>query len=598
MVEDPASETIVNPPSRWKRVFAAIGIVMLAIWAYVWFGMSPKVPLHPVRMTRAADGTLRPVDGQGQGGATLELQAGAIRSSNSFCSCSTSSRPGNARFADRRLMILNRSGHLLMACVGKDLLDRLKAVNFLEQVDYLPYGFKPEPGGLAPDVCVTLNLTELKSTGIVQEDVEARIAVSMSNGAPGCRNSYTDNLTAPVITFDWSGQLEHKSTTTGVASSAARYKLVAADVGKQIFDAVSKELKERRQKEGALSDFPGDFWPPYRRPPELPLDGLGSADVQFTWHGFMNHDETLWQLHSNRAAVEAFGELQRRMQKLGWTGEMHTNDADTQHPFLRMTKEAAVLTAYIQEQMGTPAASDSRTTEPPLMLHYIDRMSENEVRTAVDHAMAAGVALDSLIAFENLCSEKQCAEIIQRFGAHPARTPQGSLALANLYHRRHQDDKARDELRRTLALTNTVYEHGDLDGGIRELAKNLKDEKLPDRPIELKVYLQLGFLELTPNAKIPPQDVLAGEPLHFFFKAKDGKIRTVSLCVLKDSATSFQVQVVRSMEHGRSTSSGGTRAALWLENGSTVSFTVGQPDAQSRYRVTTTVLPTAGGNGN
>ena len=121
------------------------------------------------------------------------------------------------------------------------------------------------------------------------------------------------------------------------------------------------------------------------------------------------------------------------------------------------------------------------------------------------------------------------------------------------------------------------------------MAVTLKDEKLPDRPIDPKIYVELGFQELTPDAKIPQQTIKADEPLNFFFKTKDGRTKTASLSVLKESATSFTVRLVQSEDHGWSTSTGGSIQSLSLDDGTSVTFAVAAPDSQGHYKVTTTI---------
>ena len=135
-------------------------------------------------------------------------------------------------------------------------------------MDYYPVGFKPEQGGRAADITVTIDLDKLSESGWpASHAVEATFTVTAGNGLPGCRNSYMDDLTPPVVQFDWNGRLQHTSTTTGVASSAAKYKLVAENVARQIAAALTKEFNERRKKDGVMPELPQAFYPPYHKPP-------------------------------------------------------------------------------------------------------------------------------------------------------------------------------------------------------------------------------------------------------------------------------------------------------------------------------------------
>ena len=290
-----------------------------------------------------------------------------------------------------------------------------------------------------------------EKNGIMGRDVEAQIAVSMYNGPPDCRHFYGEPLNPPVVMLDWHGELQHTLTTTGLASSAAKYKLAAEDIAKQIFEALSKELKERREKEGVMPELPAAFYPAYRQPPPLPFSAYGTLETVVSGHGLMNHNETLWRLEADRSPADVLAEVQHRLESAGWKGSIATVMRECPH--LRMTKGAAVLTAYVPSPNGSPANAGLKPQT--LNIHFVDRMTEKELHAAIDQAMAADVSADVLACFEQVWSREQSERLLKRLSSKPARTPQASLTLANLYHRFGQDDKSRSELLRTRAPWRT-----------------------------------------------------------------------------------------------------------------------------------------------
>ena len=159
-----------------------------------------------------------------------------------------------------------------------------------------------------------------EKTGIFGQDLEADIIVSMHNGPPDYHVFYGDPLNPPVISLDWHGELRHVSTTKGFGSSAAKYKLAAEDIAKQVFQALSKGLKERREKEGVMPEAPAVFYPSYRPPPALPLAEFGKLETVASWHGLMNHNETLWRLEPTGRPADALGEMRHRLESTGWKG--------------------------------------------------------------------------------------------------------------------------------------------------------------------------------------------------------------------------------------------------------------------------------------
>jgi len=196
-------------------------LVPAAILAYLWYAIPPRVPTAPVHLVRSGAGRLEPREPAEQGSRLwYEFQAGKIQSRDTFSASSSLSRSDNASFACSRLVVFNRSDHLLMARVGQQLLERLKPLEYLRQVDYYPAGFQTEPGDLSPDLTVTFELVRLvERPGLRSSDVEATVLVSCGNAPPGCRHSYWDHRTPPLVQLDWHGRLEHSSTTTGLSRS-------------------------------------------------------------------------------------------------------------------------------------------------------------------------------------------------------------------------------------------------------------------------------------------------------------------------------------------------------------------------------------------
>jgi hypothetical protein len=572
---DPESAVpIEHPRRRWLRILAKIFLVLVGIFAVVWFGIPPRVPTRPVHLARGEDGRMVPTDASSQpGGLSFEVQAGKIAASNTFVSGSRTSRSGDAGFACGRMLILNRSNHLLMARIAQLLLDELKPLGYIRQIDYFPAGFTPEQGQLAPDVTITLDMLSLKESGLLASHmVEAKFSVTAGNAAAGCPYSCSDHLSPPLIELDWDGTLTHTSTTTGISSSGAKYKLVAENIAKQIADSLTKEFKERREKERLQPELPPAFYPPYRQPPSLPLAELGELELVSSWHGLMNHNETIWRLTIDRPAREILPKIGRRLQAAGWKETLSSEGCS----YVAASNGAATLVVYVP---SSPVVSpDIPRRESLLDIRYVDRMNEAELHAAIDGLLAKNTSTEALLCFESKWSEEQCQRVLKMVESRPVRTPQAALALAKLYHRLKQDDKARHELLRVCALLRTVAQYSDQQTAARKLAKELGDEKLVEKPIDIKMLKELGFIELKPGVQIPPQEVGLEEPVHFYFKKADGALTTVSLRAIKTAATGsgplFQLAHVESTADGRSWGTGGQSHCTFLDGGGNAQFSL------------------------
>jgi hypothetical protein len=565
-------------------------LLFVAVFCVLWFGISPRVPKAPVQLVRGEDGQMLPAGASDRpGGLSFEVQARKIAASSTSTSGSRTSRSGDSGFACGRVLIVNHSDHLLMARVGQELLERLKPVAFIRQIDYYPAGFTPERAKIAPDVTVTLDLASLKESGWpVSHAVEATFRVRAGNGPPDCSYSSIDHLTPPVLGFDWTYTLTHKSTTTGVGSSGAEYKQVAEDVAKQIGESLTKEFKERREKEGTLPELPPAFYPPYRDAPALPLAEFGKLELVTSWHGLMNHNETLWRLTIDRPAGEVLAKIGRRLASADWKGSLPSGPEE--RSYLPLSKGEATLIVYVP----SPAirSADDPPTEPVLNIHYVDRMTQEELRAAIDGLIDDNALTDVLTCFEHQWSEDQCRRVLKTLESRPARTPRAALALVNVYHRLKQNDKARRELLRACALLRTVAQYSDLESRARSLAKELGDEKLVEKPIEVPTLKELGFIELKPGAQVPPQEIGLEEPVHFYIKKADGKVKTLSLraikCGSKKTEPSHELACVESWESSRSSCTGSLSHCASIDDKCGAQFTLEQTGPQ-RFRLKTTL---------
>ena len=260
MSEHPASDSRGEPTGRRGgrgRVWPLRLLLALIALACVllWLAWRPKVPVAQVRLTRGADGRLMPVDDSSSSGFTLEFHVGGINASNSLTTTSSESGPSQARFACRRLAIFNESDHLLMQRVGANLLTQLDDLKGFQQVQYYPYGVKPEPGELAPDVTVSLQLDEISSSGFAPaRKLNAQVRLTAASTLLGCPSHYYSNgLNPPAVEFDMTMTLDHQSTSVGIGTPSARYKLAAADISKQLSSALTEKLNALYRQRRAIT---------------------------------------------------------------------------------------------------------------------------------------------------------------------------------------------------------------------------------------------------------------------------------------------------------------------------------------------------------
>ncbi len=611
MNEHVESESTVQPDRPVRRGKLAwlrwvLVVVLLAGCIVLWIGWRPKLPSKPVHLERDEAGRLAPDGDSDPSGVHLELHAGKINARNNLGSISSDSRPGQARFACRRMVVFNESEHLLMQRVGTCMLEHLKGLKGFDEIDYYPFGEKPEQEGeLAPDVTVTLTLDKVKTSGLPgSRKLDARIGLSASNGLKRYPVHHSDGLDAPQVRFDFSATLDHHSTTTGVGTPSSRFKLAAEDIGKQLGEALVKKLNDLYEKDGPLPSLPEAFYPPYAAPPDLPLPPDETAELVASYHGLMKSNESLWRLETARELPDVLTDLEARLKESGWKTMTLETAADSL-PYLRMSRGEDVLTAYPERKQGLPTPGtivietpDETPTEPEpetptVFVHFVDRMSREEAAAAVGGLLDGGCHVETLLIFESVLQGEDRRRLLERVEAEPPASPDAWIVLAEWHHGAKRNEKAKEALRRAHVLLRTVSDPGNLKRRIDKLAEELEEELPRDATLEPELLETLGFVEITPEG-VADRELALEEPALFYARG-DGQLRTIAVRVVKQAGggeASYGLAHVEAWDGARSWGTGPLTYSRTLEGLGSVTFHAEPIDGQPRFRLSTRVEAT------
>jgi len=583
------------------EVVAAIVSVPVAALAVLWFWAPPRVLREHVRLVRGPDAKLVPEEARAERrGIGFEAYAGKLEAADTLTSTCTSSSGNHAHLACRTLAVFNRSEHLFMLRMGEQLVERLKELPYVDRIDYYPPGSGPEEGDLAPNVAIVLDLKDWRESGLLWDrKVEAGVVVTAGTRLANSNSHYQDSCSPPVLDFAWQARLQHRSTTRGVASSAAKYKQVSEHCAKQIAEALRKQFDADREKYGPLPKLPEAFYPPYRGPRATPLGETYPLERLAAWHGLMNRCDAMWRLATDRDPGEVLDDMRKRLEAAGWK----TLDSSTRASYihLRMGRDAVVLEVFPEGQDGTfvqpPTVDGPAAPRPPeriVYIHYLDRMTEKEVAAAVDRAMAENEPFDSLVLFESAWTQNQCRQILGRLEGTRPRDSDGWLTLARLYQRLQQLPKARDAVLKAHAMERTSPDVSGLAGRIEAAAKALGDESLAKRPTDVGLLKELGFMELKPGAAIPDREIAAEEPAGFLATDRKGKMRTIAVRMKEPSlagGSMAQLYFVDWSEGSKSWGTVGTEHVTQIDGLGTVRITATPlPDGQ-RFRLSVRITP-------
>lgn len=601
---EPAFEHV--PPgvlARFSRRLVAIAAIVAGLGLVAWYAFPPDVSQGPVRLVRGKDGDFDLVTGNGRRVPRPAAQTGRMEANNSLIASTSEAHNDPSRLACNRILILGQSSHVLAKRVANCLVQEFKALRFAEEVDYLPPGYPTETGDVAPDVFVTLRMVDLEESGLANHQVKAKFRLTVGTSLVRDNTFTINHLTPPRLEYAWHCVLDHQSTMLAVASSAAKYKLVSEDIGKQLAGALVKQLNQWVDKFGRLPELPDDFYPAYHAPPELPLAGL-SPRVLFSGRALMQPNETVWQCKTDRPLAEVVAELRPRLEAADWKCNPAGNEDPQQ---LQASLANGRLSVFLEDagiSISNPAST--KAVAPPqsttFYVRYTESISDSERDRAVSALVASAAPLETILLFQNLPSSADSAAVIERLAAEPVRDAPLWLASARLHHVMKQDDAARADLLKAVALAPCESDPQQITGQIKGMAKSLGDEQLAERQPELALYKELGFVEIGAAGDVPEVELPLAGAANYIAQLADGRRSVMSLRLKRDyekSAGRYALAVVQTLPNVRmsslSTIEPGNRSPLThsiqLEGLGRVEFTITRDFGQRRIRIQGTLRP-------
>jgi hypothetical protein len=265
-----------------------------------------------------------------------------------------------------------------------------------------------------------------------------------------------------------------------------------------------------------------------------------------------------------------------------------------------MTRDAAIVEVFVKQRrtrsMTITTTTDVETPrERTFYVHYLDRMSRDEVGSAIEQAFDAQLPIDLLVLFERSWSKPQQRRALELFEANPPKDARSWLIAASTHQRLKQNDQARRAVLKAKAMLRTVAQGNELDSELKNLAKKLGDEKLVDRPADPELFRELGFIEVGPLADASEIEVGVDEPAHFFAVDATGELRTISIRVTRtatnDGSTAYCMAYVDSTENSRSWGSGSMGLQTQVDGLCKLDFTITRIGDTDRFTLTTEVAP-------
>ena len=310
---------------------------------------------------------------------------GTINASNKIQTLSSASAGSGTRVSMRNIMIISQTPHDLLDCAMREFQMSLAQLPYVDEVAYYPFGTWPEPGGLLPDVYVTVNMPQVNEKSFLHSRYLKAIIKWTAGSSIFAGTSHSDQTNKlPVIRFDIDSQLEHESKMFGIECSQAKYKLAADDICSEMTKSINKQFGNLMDKYGQLPGSPKVLYGIYHEPPELSFLKANKVQQLISGSGLLKNNHTVWRFADERQIDKALTAYRDELKILGWGQE------DLGEEYLRMKKgneHIYIFRHYKRDfEAGTFFWSEPEkiTSEVSLIANYECDFTEDQRQKVMD----------------------------------------------------------------------------------------------------------------------------------------------------------------------------------------------------------------------
>lgn len=548
------NETSDKPRKRrrpWKAFLIGGSVIFLSIWF-----LSPSGAINkPVRLERGDDGQLHAVgDDAREQKLVVSAHAAVVKANSSKSSATTSSSSDPAWFDSKKLIVMNRSNHLLMNRVGVALLKELNQRPAWEKVVYLPYGYDMSKELAASDIYMTIDLVSIEDTGtgIVGRNLDADISCMIGTSLIASHHSVHDSLSPPTFTFQSRVSLEHQSTLTGVESAGAKYSLQAQKIAEDLV-ATLNDLMDGFQADHAPAPPEVEkLLAEYRPTPKF--DFLNEAKLLASTHGTMLHNETLWQLENMDDGAQFIEEVSQQLQLDGW--KEYSKQLDEQNQYLRMKRDSKWIEVFCDKNSFKPTLNKLHPKQ--WYVRYRHRMNHAELEEIYDVFLSSDPPdVELLLDLDRLANQGQRDQLLKMTEEHSPTSARGWLRLATWYGVQKNQEQLIYCLKRANVASLFIQDRSEMSRKVKEIIKKYKLDEEDVSTIDVTMLEDAGIQSITPKTPTAKENFKISENIAFYIPGDaPSKWSYVGAVIEESEQQRFRVSFYdgdQKSSHGRST---------------------------------------------
>ncbi|UCC97550.1 MAG: hypothetical protein JSW66_17110 [Phycisphaerales bacterium] len=535
---------------------AAIAFVGVVLVLFEW----PLIEQAPEPVVVSSEAGEQQSQEPGESPQWLEAHVAFVKARNGVQTFGSTSAKGDNRASVRRIGIICQNPHRLLDRSVRELQKVLVRLPDVDKVEYYPYGTWPEPGGVLPDVFITVDMLEVDEKSFLRSRrlgtlIQWKVGSTLFAGT--ARTAHAN--APPKVTFDMESRLDHDSTMMGIESPRAVYRLEANGIVGEMAKSISKQFGNLLGKYGELPPGAAMLYGTYCEPPEFSFLKDNTAQQIISGYGLFKNNHTVWRFMEQRTTDEALKAYRDELRTLGWDSEAFGKD------YLQMRKQNEHIYVF-HERRHDPAAGTAEDGESgtslssgSMIAHYESYFTSAQIQKAMDALLAGRAKAEALLAFERyLRTPEQIERLRASVEASPVHTLDGCLMLGRYWADQDRTDKGQEWLMRARAMQRAEKESNARSQEIRSLAKKLGDEGLAEIPVSEQILRDAGFVSVATLTGPLEIERALDEPVLLYRRLDDGRMRTIALRVVRSRDISSSVPyglLAVDKREGRSSSS-------------------------------------------
>ena len=520
---------------------SAVAIVLIGV-VLVFFELpSSSSKSEPVVILNES-GKNKPTEQEDSSGR-FHAHIGTINARNNIQTLSSTSAGSGARVSTRNILIICQSPHDLLDRTMHEFQKSLAQLPYVGEVAYYPFGTWPKPGGLLPDVFITINMPQVNEKSFLRSRYFKAIIKWTAGSSIFAGTSHSDQTyTLPVVRFDIESQLDHESKMFGIEGSQAKYKLAADGICSEMIKSISKQFENLLDKYGQMPESPEMLYGDYHEPPEFSFLKADKVRLLISGKGLLKNNHTVWRFVSERETDKALTACRDEMKILGWGQE------DLGKDYLQMQKGNEHIYIFRQDRRDSKAGTifwsepEKIASEASLIADYESDFTDDQMQKAMDALLNSDAEMKTLLIFEKYFrTPKQLEHLRSIIEESPVNTLDGCLMLARYWADCGETDRGRESLLRARAMQRTEKDYNVRADEIKSLARKLGDESLAEVPVTEEIFRQMGFIN--PEQLNEPVEIEKpiNEPVLFYRRLGDGELQTFALRIIRSQESSYLV---------------------------------------------------------